>query len=55
MAMLSVGLPAMQKDSKFAHYYSSGKFNKMNTWEYTYEDACDIVARIPIMAALLPT
>lgn len=35
MAMLSAGLLAMQKDSKFAHYYSSGKFNKMEAWEYT--------------------
>src|ERR1035437_2273746 len=53
MAMLSVGLLAMQRDSKFAHYYSSGKFNKMTAWEYTYEDAFDIIARIPIIAAFI--
>ena len=53
MAMLSVGLLAMQRDSKFAHYYSSGKFNKMTAWEYTYEDASDIIARIPIIAAFI--
>jgi citrate synthase len=46
MVMLSVGLLALQKDSKFAGFYSSGKFNKMTAWEYVYEDASDIVARI---------
>ena len=29
MVMLSVGILAMQKDSKFAGFYNSGKFNKM--------------------------
>ena len=53
MVMLSVGILAMQKDSKFAGFYSSGKFNKMTAWEYVYEDACDIVARIPIIAAFI--
>src|SRR5512142_673585 len=53
MVMLSAGILAMQKDSKFAHFYGSGKFNKMTAWEYVYEDACDIVARIPIIAAFI--
>ena len=53
MVMLSVGLLALQKDSKFAAFYNSGKFNKMVAWEYVYEDACDIVARIPIIAAFI--
>ena len=53
MVMLSVGILAMQKDSKFAGFYSSGKFNKMDAWEYVYEDASDIVARIPILAAFI--
>jgi len=53
MVMLSVGLLALQKDSKFAGFYNSGKFNKMVAWEYVYEDACDIVARIPIIAAFI--
>jgi citrate synthase len=53
MVMLSVGLLALQKDSKFAKFYSSGKFNKMVAWEYVYEDAADIVARIPIIAAFI--
>src|SRR5512137_479127 len=53
MVMLSVGLLALQKDSKFAGFYNSGKFNKMNAWEYVYEDASDIVARIPVIAAFI--
>src|SRR5450759_2951126 len=53
MGMLSVGLLALQKDSKFAKFYSSGKFNKMVAWEYVFEDASDIVARIPVIAAFI--
>ncbi|WP_243374730.1 citrate (Si)-synthase [Geotalea sp. SG265] len=53
MVMLSVGILAMQKDSKFAAFYNSGKFNKMVAWETVYEDASDIVARIPIVAAFI--
>lgn len=53
MVMLSVGLMALQKESKFAQFYGSGKFNKMSAWEYVYEDASDIVARIPVIAAFI--
>ena len=53
MVMFSVGLLALQKDSKFAAFYNSGKFNKAVAWEYVYEDASDIVARGPIIAAFI--
>src|SRR5512134_3794982 len=53
MVMLSVGILCMQKDSKFAGFYNSGKFNKKIAWEYVYEDACDLVARIAIIAAFI--
>jgi citrate synthase len=53
MVMLSVGILTLQKDSKFAGFYNSGKFNKMTAWEYVYEDAYDLVARIPIIAAFI--
>ncbi len=53
MVMLSVGIMALQKDSKFAAFYNSGKFNKMTAWESVYEDASDIVARIPVIAAFI--
>ena len=29
------------------------KFNKATAWEYVYDDAFDIVARIPIIAAFI--
>lgn len=53
MVMLSVAMLALEKDSKFKGYYNSGKFNKNAAWEYVYEDASDIVARIPIIAAFI--
>ena len=53
MVMLSVAMLTLQKDSKFAAFYNSGKFNKMTAWEYVYEDASDIVARIPVVAAFI--
>ncbi len=53
MTMLSAGVLTMQKDSKFLAYYNSGDFNKMDAWEAVYEDASDLVARIPIVAAFI--
>jgi citrate synthase len=53
MVMLSVGILALQKDSKFCAYYNSGKFNKNSAWEYVYEDASDLVARIAVIAAFI--
>jgi len=53
MVMLSVGILALQKDSKFVGFYNSGKFNKLTAWEYVYEDASDIVARIAVIAAFI--
>ncbi len=53
MVMLSVGMLALQKDSKFYAFYSGGKFNKMTAWEYVYEDASDLCARIPVIAAFI--
>ncbi len=53
MAMLSIGILSMQKDSKFAKAYHDPAFNKMNAWEFLYEDAYDLVARIPVIAAFI--
>jgi citrate synthase len=53
MVLLSTAILSMQKDSKFAAFYNSGKFNKKIAWEYVYEDAFDLVARIPIVAAFI--
>jgi citrate synthase len=53
MVMLSSAVLAMQRDSKFAKFYNSGKFNKMDAWSYMYEDASDLVARLPEIAAFI--
>ncbi len=53
MVMLSTGILALQKESRFAQFYNSGKFNKLAAWEYMYEDASDLVARIPMIAAFI--
>lgn len=53
MTMLAVAIAAMQKDSKFAAFYQSAQFNKMTAWEAVYEDAFDLVARIPVIAAFI--
>ncbi len=53
MAMFSAAIVAMQQESEFAKYYDSGHFNKMDAWEYMYEDATNILARIPSIAAYI--
>jgi citrate synthase len=53
MAMFSAAIVAMQRESKFANYYFSGKFNKMDAWEPMYEDASDLLARLPQVAAFI--
>jgi len=53
MTMLSIGILALQKDSKFARAYHEPQYNKNNAWEFLYEDAYDLVARIPIVAAFI--
>src|SRR5881628_3298249 len=37
MVMLSTGILAMQKDSKFAKAYHEASYNKNNAWETLYE------------------
>ncbi len=53
MTMLSTAVLALQNDSQFHDAYSNGKFNKATAWEYVYEDASNIVARIPVVAAFI--
>ncbi len=53
MAMFSAVLLSMQQDSEFAKYYWSGNYNKFDAWEYMYEDAMDILACIPSIAAYI--
>lgn len=52
MTMLSAAIVAMQRESKFSKFYAEG-FNKMTAWEYMYEDSCDLLARLPQIAAYI--
>jgi len=50
MTQLSIAMLALQKDSKFAKKYDEG-MKKGEYWEYALEDALDLVAKIPVVAA----
>ncbi len=52
MTMFSAAVLAMQRESKFKAFYEKG-FNKMTAWEPMYEDAMDIMARLPVIAAYI--
>ncbi len=52
MALFSLAVIAMQKESKFAKHYAEG-FDKMKAWEFMYEDATDIIAKLPGIAAYI--
>ena len=53
MAMFSATIVSMQQESEFGGFYSSGNFNKFDAWEYMYEDATNILSRIPSVAAYI--
>jgi len=50
MTQLSICMLALQKDSKFAKKYDEG-MKKAEYWEWALEDALDLVAKIPFVAA----
>lgn len=50
MTMFVVGVMALQGESNFAKKYADG-MNKKDYWEATFEDALDLIARIPHIAA----
>ena len=50
MTKLSSGILYLQKDSIFASQYSKG-CPKNTYWEHTYEDALNILAKLPEMCA----
>lgn len=53
MTAFNTGVLALQAYSKFAHAYATGKANKKNYWQYALDDALDIVARTPFVAAMV--
>ncbi|GAA3922299.1 citrate (Si)-synthase, eukaryotic [Chitinophaga oryziterrae] len=52
MTMFTVGVMAMQTESAFAKAYGEG-INKKDYWSYMYDDAMDLIARLPRVAAYI--
>ena len=53
MTMFSTAILTMQRESKFAKFYASDEWDKMTAWEYMLEDAFDILAKLPLIAAYI--
>jgi citrate synthase len=52
MAMFSAAIVAMQRESVFAKEYQEG-LGKMDLWGPTYEDACNLLAKLPTIGAFI--
>lgn len=52
MAQFSSAITAMQSESKFAKGYAEG-VPKTKYWEIAYEDAMDLIAKLPTLAAAI--
>jgi citrate synthase len=52
MTMFVVGIMALQTESNFAKAYAKG-INKKDYWEHVYDDAMDLIARLPRIAAYI--
>ncbi|GJP30507.1 hypothetical protein CLOM_g3456 [Closterium sp. NIES-68] len=53
MSQLSIGVTALQSTSEFAKAYSTGSVHKTRYWEPVYEDAMNLIAGIPVIAAFI--
>jgi len=52
MTMFSAGILAMQRESIFVKRYNEG-MSKMDYWDPTYEDACNLMAKLSVLAAFI--
>ncbi|MFZ5516046.1 MAG: citrate (Si)-synthase [Candidatus Zhuqueibacterota bacterium] len=52
MAMISAAVVSMQRESVFVKKYNAG-LNKMDYWDPTYEDALNLLAKLPLIAAYI--
>ncbi len=52
MTMLSAAIVCMQRESKFFKFYAES-WDRMKAWEPMYEDATDILSRLPSIAAYI--
>ncbi len=53
MTMFSAAILAMQRESVFAKAYKEGTANKMNYWEFMYEDVMNLLAKLPEIGAYI--
>ena len=52
MTIFSTAILAMQRESKFVRYYERG-MDKLDYWKPTYDDAIQIIAKLPSIAAYI--
>jgi len=52
MSQFSAAITALNSESKFARAYAEGT-HKSKYWETTYEDAMDLIAKLPPVAATI--
>ena len=52
MTMFSAAIVAMQRESEFVKRYNEG-MSKMDYWEPMYEDSCNLMAKLPTIAAYI--
>lgn len=52
MSQFSAAVTALNSESKFARAYAEG-VHKSKYWETTYEDAMDLIAKLPPVAATI--
>lgn len=52
MAQFSAAIAALNTESKFNLAYSKG-IHKSTYWEYTYEDAMNLLAKLPTIASII--
>ncbi|XP_055648251.1 citrate synthase, mitochondrial [Falco peregrinus] len=50
MSQLSAAITALNSESKFARAYAEG-IHRVKYWEFVYEDAMDLIAKLPCVAA----
>lgn len=50
MTQLSIGVAALNHDSKFATAYERG-IPKTEYWIHAFEDSLDLLAKLPVLAA----
>jgi citrate synthase len=52
MTMFSAGIVSMQRESEFVKRYNEG-MSKFEYWEPMYEDSCNLMAKLPVLAAFI--